>query len=95
MAEFCLSSRGQRKLLFNGYVYEKMRETTTTTHWQCERRSQRCKGRVCTALGAERGAEVTVNNEHCHEADMARVDKLKAIDRLKHLATGTHVAYFS
>ncbi|XP_077471395.1 uncharacterized protein LOC144085712 isoform X2 [Stigmatopora argus] len=82
--EFTVTTRGGRKLLYNGYAYtvDKMRDGIT--YWKCEGRRS-CGGRLKTVNDILLGLPLP----HCHRPDPSRIVVLKTVQKMKERASNT------
>ena len=82
--EYFLSSRGGRKLSFEGYIYSIDREDKKTEkiYWKCENRA--CKGRLITGT-ANSVLKRKIHDQH--EPDIARVEVQKCVARIRATAS--------
>ena len=77
--EYILNSRGNRKLLYEGFVYVLDKKKEETSYWRCERRKE-CSGRLSTLLD-------TLWQEpsaHSHPPDPSRVSVERAVSAMRH-----------
>uniref|UniRef100_A0A915I576 FLYWCH-type domain-containing protein n=1 Tax=Romanomermis culicivorax TaxID=13658 RepID=A0A915I576_ROMCU len=88
MAEFTISERGKRKLLYNGYAYVCEKSHDTVVYWQCEKK-RFCKARAILSVNCQAGGHVTTWSEHTHTPDPTRLHVLKAVEIARTQATDT------
>ena len=77
--EYIRNSRGNRKLLYEGFVYILDKKKEETSYWRCERRRE-CSGRLSTLLD-------TLWQEpsaHSHPLDPSRVAVERAVSAMRH-----------
>ena len=79
--EYISSSRGNRKLLYEGFVYVLDKKTEETSYWRCERRKE-CSGRLSTLVDTL-WQEPSV---HSHPPDPSRVAVERAVSAMIHRA---------
>ena len=73
---FTTTGSGTRLLHINYYTYRRRREIGLKEYWSCERHC----GVTCIT---EDSNVVSLNGEHSHETDRQKVNRLKAIDKMK------------
>ncbi len=72
-AETNRSSKGEIKLVIDGYVFNKNRVKTTGIYWQCEEfRKKGCKGRAVMTMVGNR-YRIENSSEHSHNTDPTRM----------------------
>ena len=64
----------EKKLLYNGYIYIKDKDTIDATYWRCEKRGI-CGSRMITFRGNSSVKKAPSN--HNHASDMASVEAVK------------------
>lgn len=86
--EILVSSRGQNKLGYNGFIYRKDKATQTTISWLCEVKG--CKGRLSTTLEYERDRNCTERGEHSHAPQPAKVSEEIVKGKISKAAEASH-----
>lgn len=84
--EFTSTIFGGRKLLYNGYVYIKDKDSADATYWRCEKRGI-CSSRMITSIAS--GLVKNAPTSHNHETDNAYVEAAKTIGAIKSRSTQT------
>ena len=79
--EYIQTSRGNRKLLYEGYVYVLDKKKEGSAYWRCEKRKE-CSGRLSTLADTLWHQP----SEHSHPPDPARVAVQRAVSAMKHRA---------
>nr|XP_027216565.1 uncharacterized protein LOC113809232 [Penaeus vannamei] len=73
--ELLTTSRGGRKLLYEGYAYTKQRTHESTVRWECSRKkTAMCRGSLITDVDVSR---VQAVSGHTHAADAVAMSALK------------------
>ncbi|XP_069973499.1 uncharacterized protein [Penaeus vannamei] len=73
--ELLTTSRGGRKLLYEGYAYTKQRTHESTVRWECSRKkTAMCRGSLITDADVSR---VQAVSDHTHAADAVAMTALK------------------
>ena len=75
--EYIQSQRGQKLLIFEGYIYTKHSDKVTSMRWRCQLRS--CKGLIVVDLEDK----ILSFLEHDHPANMAKIEVLKVKNNIK------------
>lgn len=78
------SSRGGKKLIEGGFMFDKQRICDDVTHWQCEKKGE-CKARLHTKVMVI----MKRTNEHLHGPDMSAVSCLETKAGIKRKAQET------
>ena len=68
------------KLVFDGYVYIKDKDSAETTYWRCEKRGM-CNGRMIT--DRIDGSVKEYPSQHNHAPDILSIEAAKTIDDIK------------
>lgn len=77
--QFLASEKGQLKLLVDGYLFFKERQTSKT-YWKCEMyQKHKCHVRIITVGDAIE----SMKGEHTHKADYPRVEAMKTQDAIR------------
>jgi hypothetical protein len=79
------STRGKDKLIYEGYIYNLVRRETSFTIWRCNKKSQRCLGRIKW----EENLEPVIIKEHNHERNVAEANSeiVKSVMRERAIET--------
>ncbi len=82
MAEFTVTQRGARSLLYLGYSYMlNRRGRDDTVYWRCTRsRNSHCTGSVTTGPGDD---IIAVKDTHNHPPDQSHIDAKKIVTAMK------------
>ena len=75
--EYIQSQRGQKLLIFEGYIYTKHSDKVTNIRWRCQLRS--CKGLIVVDLEDK----ILSFLEHDDPANMAKIEVLKVKNNIK------------
>lgn len=67
------TNKGNKKIEINGYIYIKNRENKSTINWECERRKDKCSGRVTTTICDNILKTVPTHHNHDPVASSSKV----------------------
>ena len=82
------TNNGGHKLCYNGFIYNKHRQTATHIYWRCSNVSARCNGRLNSSLAISID-NLLVLSQHNHDADHRNVEVTKVRATVKELAATT------
>ena len=80
MAKFVETNRGGKKMHFDGYVYTKIRDSSTSElrFWRCEQHRRGCEARATSE-----GSSAVVRKEHDHPPNPAETTTQEAIANMR------------
>ena len=80
IAKFVETNRGGKKLHFDGHIYTKIRESSTSDlcFWRCEQHRQGCEARTTSE-----GSSVQVRKQHNHPPNPAATTTQEAIANMR------------
>lgn len=84
--EYVLSEKGKPKLCYNNFLFIEDRSVDTKVYWKCDlSRKYKCRARVTTVDGQVSSS----NNDHNHNADAAKLEATKVMQRIREDAENT------
>ena len=87
--EYVESEKRKRKVIFEGYVYQKQRSDATKSEWQCEKRGI-CKARMHVS---PIGTVIPRFDTHTHAPSNPRVESLRVLEAVRMEATTSQHPY--
>ena len=84
--ELISTNYGGKKLIYDGYIYIKDKDSEDSTYWRCEKRGL-CNSRMITlrANGSVKKSPLT----HSHQPDLASIEAVKTVEAIKLRSTLT------
>ncbi|XP_050503655.1 uncharacterized protein LOC126882715 [Diabrotica virgifera virgifera] len=84
--EYVLSEKDKPKFCYNNFLFIEDRSVDTKVYWKCDMsRKYKCRARVITVDGQV----FSSNNDHNHNADAARLEATKVMQRIREDAENT------
>ena len=91
MAEFAISQRGVKHLVYRGFRYRPYgKGNAVNQNWRCV--VPRCKGKASTGNPYPEGCDVEVGKDHCHPPDSCGQELAVAVSKAKEAATTSNEA---
>ena len=84
--ELISTNYGGKKLIYDGYIYIKDKDSEDSTYWRCEKRGL-CNSRMITLRtnGSVKKSPLT----HSHQPDLASIEAVKTVEAIKLRSTLT------